>query len=145
MDSRVRTPGAGGMRGHGSYGLQAWCRDGPPASELTSGTRGSFKRRRWASEVPARESGLASLLKTGIEIPDARVRHSERLGLPDSCPGAPGAAAAPHLGRGESGPRCGAGGGRPRLPLPLAAARAHILFPPAGGRGCLPARPPSKG
>lgn len=64
------------MRGYGFYGLQAGCRDGPPASELTSGTRGSFKRR-WASEVPARRGSLdlRVSLKTGKEIPDARVRH----------------------------------------------------------------------
>lgn len=53
-------PRCGGVvvRGHGSYGRQAGCRDGPPASELTSWTRGSFKRRRWASEVPARRGSL---------------------------------------------------------------------------------------
>jgi hypothetical protein len=136
----------GRMHGHRSYGLRSRVRDGPPASGLTSRAPGSSRRGRWTSEVPAplREPGLAGLLKRGTEFPDAWAQDYERLGLRDECPGALGAAATPHLGRGESGPRCGAGGGRPRLLLPFAAAAAHILFPPAGGRGRLPARPPVK-
>lgn len=129
-----------------SYGLRSRVRDGPPASGLTSPAPGSSRRGRWASEVPApaREPGLAGLLKRGTEVLDAWVRHYGRLGLRDECPGVLVAAATPHLGRGESGPRCGAGGGRLKLLLPLAATAAHILFPPAGGRGRLPARPPQR-
>lgn len=102
-----------GMHGHRSCGLRSRARDRPPASGLTS--RAPPPPEGGAGhQVPdsAREPGLAGLLRRGTEVPDAWVRQYGRLGLRNECPGALGAAATPHLGRGKSGPRCGAGGGR---------------------------------
>lgn len=119
---------------------------------LMSRTPGSSRRGRWALGYLGSSSLDAGACVSG----SLRTRYRDsgsrnpRLWTPQipgwvaQGSGSGGGSGGATSAAGMSGPSCGAGGGRLGLPLPPTA-RAHILFPPAGGRGRLPATQPAKG